>query len=352
MGKLAIEVMSIVGALFSNGACRNNVLDENAAGNRDDCYRFYRLLRARFESSGWKLATADKVASKDRAFSLCIDMPSKRVDAPAYLIQFETPMLLPRNGHYDRLGEFRLFFTWDDAFLAKGGSKTVKLNFPNNLFVTDWPEFGNRRGFACMIAGNKTTPVADARELYTQRVRTIRWFEKNAPDDFALYGVGWNAPPRRRGFLGKVLAGLHRELAPVKLTFYFPSYRGPVRSKAEVYRNYRFAICYENVRDLPGYITEKVFDAFTAGCVPVYWGAPNVQDYIPAECFIDRRAFASHEELYAYLKGITEKRYREYQEAIRAFLESPLAYPFSAEAFAETVVTHIVADLKELGVVG
>ena len=45
------------------------------------------------------------------------------------------------------------------------------------------------------------------------------------------------------------------------------------------------------MRDVLGYITEKIFDSFAAWCVPVYWGASNVTDYIPEGCFIDRRKF-------------------------------------------------------------
>lgn len=41
-----------------------------------------------------------------------------------------------------------------------------------------------------------------------------------------------------------------------------------VATKAEVLREYRFCICFEN--DVyPGYVTEKVFDAWAGGCIPV-----------------------------------------------------------------------------------
>ena len=36
-------------------------------------------------------------------------------------------------------------------------------------------------------------------------------------------------------------------------------------------RQFRFNLCPENTNDL-GYVTEKVFQAIQAGCVPVYWG--------------------------------------------------------------------------------
>jgi len=45
----------------------------------------------------------------------------------------------------------------------------------------------------------------------------------------------------------------------------------PVHDKYEVFRNYQFALCFES--DLyPGYVTEKLFDAWGAGCIPLWWG--------------------------------------------------------------------------------
>ena len=70
---------------------------------------------------------------------------------------------------------------------------------------------------------------------------------------------------------------------------FFPSWKGPIDNKKKVLEQYRFAICYENVQDSPGYITEKIFDCFFAGCIPLYRGASNISDYIPSSCYIDRR---------------------------------------------------------------
>ncbi len=38
------------------------------------------------------------------------------------------------------------------------------------------------------------------------------------------------------------------------------------------------------------YVTEKLYDAFVAGCVPLYLGAPNIADLLPdPESIIDYR---------------------------------------------------------------
>ena len=36
-------------------------------------------------------------------------------------------------------------------------------------------------------------------------------------------------------------------------------------SKHELYQKFKFSICFENVADISGYVTEKIFDAMLAG---------------------------------------------------------------------------------------
>ncbi len=121
----------------------------------------------------------------------------------------------------------------------------------------------------------------------------------------------------------------------------YRTYKGTVKSKNEVLRRYKFAICYENARDIPGYITEKIFDCFFAGCVPIYLGAPNVTAHIPSETFIDKRNFRTYEELYRYIKDMPDAEYIDYLDAIKNFVLSDKIYPFSAECFAETLVREL-----------
>jgi hypothetical protein len=104
-------------------------------------------------------------------------------------------------------------------------------------------------------------------------------------------------------------------------------------------------ICYENVKDSPGYITEKIFDAFFSGCVPIYWGAKNITEYIPEGTFIDRRLFVNTAEMYEYIKGISEDEYIGYQNKILQFLSSERSNQFSYDYFVNTIVETIAADL-------
>lgn len=48
-------------------------------------------------------------------------------------------------------------------------------------------------------------------------------------------------------------------------------------SKYHWLKDYKFHICFEN-SSYPGYVTEKLIQAFRAKCVPIYWGDPTLCD--------------------------------------------------------------------------
>jgi hypothetical protein len=64
-----------------------------------------------------------------------------------------------------------------------------------------------------------------------------------------------------------------------------PSWKGMCADKIAVARRYQYALVMENQRQ-PGYVTEKLLDAVAAGCVPIYWGAPDVSRLPGSEAFI------------------------------------------------------------------
>ncbi|KAG8341534.1 hypothetical protein TRVL_07639 [Trypanosoma vivax] len=47
-----------------------------------------------------------------------------------------------------------------------------------------------------------------------------------------------------------------------------------------VFRNYKYAIALENTEETD-YVTEKVYHALLAGSIPIYWGAPNADEFVP-----------------------------------------------------------------------
>lgn len=313
-----------------------DVLDK--ISNRDNClYGFY-LLKKKFKENDVDLSTQDINLPSESQFIIYNEMPKIVKDISLekdnYLVIFESEVVRPDNWNTENHNYFKKIFTWNDKYVDN--KKYFKINFSHK--IPDKVEFNikNKKKLCTMIVANKfkSHPL----ELYTERIKTIRWFEQNHPEDFDLYGIGWD-----KYYFKGILSRLNRFNVLRKiLKPKYPSYKGPIKSKKEIYKKYKFAICYENARNIPGYITEKIFDCFFAGCVPVYWGAPNITDYIPEDTFIDRRNFKTYEELYGYLNNISDREYINYLNAVKNFIKSDKLYPFSAEYFAEKITNEIL----------
>ncbi|PKP62139.1 hypothetical protein CVT91_00470 [Candidatus Atribacteria bacterium HGW-Atribacteria-1] len=313
----------------------------NKISNRDDCLYGWYLLQKKFRENGIDLSTQDINPPSESQFIIYNEIPKiKNItpDKDNYFLMLESKIIRPDNWSIDNHRFFKKIFTWDDTLVDN--KKYIKINYPHKLPVDLDYDLNRKEKFCAMIVANKFKP--HPLELYTERIKAIRWFEQRHPEDFDLYGIGWD----KYNFNG-MLSRLNRFDALRKiLKPRYPSYKGSIESKKEVYKKYKFAICYENARDIPGYITEKIFDCFFAGCVPVYWGASNITDHIPTDTFIDRRNFKSYEELYQYLKNRTDKKYIDYLSATKNFIKSDKIYPFSAECFAETLINEIISGDK------
>lgn len=239
------------------------------------------------------------------------------------LMLWEAPAVTPENWNEELHRLFPLIFTWNDKFVD--GTKFRKMFWPQVQTFPNLPTIGfDEKKMLVNITMNKSS--RHPRELYSARRKTIRYFESRWPAQFDLYGVGWDRP-----------ATLMERIAPFFKEPY-PSYRGPVANKWDVFPRYRFSVCYENIRDEPGWITEKIFDSMRAGCVPIYWGAPNITDYVDQEAFIDRRKFSSDEELERYLLSIDSARYAQFQQAMTGYLHSRRFLYFLPEHFAQTII--------------
>ncbi|MBP7866501.1 MAG: glycosyltransferase [Acidobacteria bacterium] len=86
-----------------------------------------------------------------------------------------------------------------------------------------------------------------------------------------------------------------------------------VPDKVAFLRECRFAIAYENSSH-PGYTTEKIYEAFLAGAVPIYWGSPRVEEDFNPAAFINAHRFASLGELVDHVRIVDrdEALYRGY----------------------------------------
>jgi hypothetical protein len=72
-------------------------------------------------------------------------------------------------------------------------------------------------------------------------------------------------------------------------------------AKQQIIARYKFTLAFENAIS-QDYVTEKFFDPLLVGSVPVYLGAPNVEEFAPGnQCFIDAARFDNPRALARYL---------------------------------------------------
>lgn len=228
------------------------------------------------------------------------------------LFLWEPPSVISKNFDITYHQLFPYVYTWHDQLVDN--KKYYKFYYPVLHPIIEGIVPFEEKKFCAIITANKQSAHLD--ELYSERRKIMNFFINNYPDDLDCYGRGgW----------------------PKEFPCFNECYKGPIIRKIDVLPQYKFCICYENIKDVPGYVTEKIFDCFRAGCVPIYWGASNITEYVPANCFIPRQHFASDQELYLYLKAMDKSTYEQYIKNIQQFLESPVTYLFSIPHFIHTV---------------
>lgn len=333
--------------LYVAGHSNNSMFAAEDSVHRFNPTHTLRLLREAFLKQGIELNTPDVNQGRDIALDLFGEGREFVEDGvPKYLITLENPNINRLNESREYCKRFRKVFAWDKRL--HNLPNVVQIMVPNRLEFEPFPVFAERDIFSCLINANKAFREPLPTDLYLERIKTIRWYERNAPEYFELYGMGWQKPSPAFNLWGK----LRRSIASLRVKLHgykpFPSYRGEVRDKSSVLRRSKFAYCYENTIGPDNYITEKIFDSFLSGCVPVYWGAENVLEHIPVDCFIDRRQFKDTAEVHRYLQSITAEQHAVYQGNIENFLKNEEVGLFDAEQFAMTIASTVVQDIQKL----
>lgn len=77
-----------------------------------------------------------------------------------------------------------------------------------------------------------------------------------------------------------------------------------VENKRDFLSKYKFNLAMENANS-PGYVTEKIIQAWAAGCIPIYWGGGGrIKDEFNKEAYIDCSDFSTTAELIEYLENL------------------------------------------------
>lgn len=123
---------------------------------------------------------------------------------------------------------------------------------------------------------------------------------------------------------------------------------GPVESKYEFQKKYKFSIAFEN-SSTSGYTTEKILQAFSAGTIPIYWGNPNVGEDFNEKAFINCHKYKNFEEVLEVIKKIDQD-----DELFMQYLREPIGneekFPeYSLRDYRDFVI-HICSQMPQMAI--
>lgn len=316
----------------------NRVKEDYFLDNYDETNEYVRLANE-LRKDGYEVHSLDIYKSQNVEPNICIflDIPTFNINkvidikkTKSIAILREAELVSRINYDIKRHNEFDLILTWkkdlvdNNKYLYCPSTRFVKSSEVKVVNILD-------RKLCCLINSNLTSKLPG--ELYSWRLKVIEWFEKNHLEDFDLYGYGWDkyriTLKGRTIFQSKLLASKRI------------SYKGIADNKFKIMSKYKFAICFENTNNVKDHVTEKIFDCFLSQTVPIYWGAPNIDEIIPNECFIDFREFNKFEEMYEYIKNMSDEEYMKYINSINKFLYSDKSSLFTIDNWVKSVKTAI-----------
>jgi hypothetical protein len=333
-----------------HGAHANRCFEKSYA-NEGPGHAFTVDLGEAARKRGLKIMTSDIFLKEERSnnsIAFCLtEMVSKNTDAllkagaiPFLCFSFESPLIakdfyinikrlagrflynLQFKGVHERLRDTPtsfsvMYFPVDSRKILPNTpwatrKYLVLINRNKRAFYSD---FSSIKGVVRSILSRiklfvqkRLDPWIRSKEIYKDRIEAIHFFSKY--EGFHLYGGGWN---------DSIPGFPHEYHVSAKRAF-----KGGLAfdEKLIVMSQFKFAVCFENC-SFPGYLTEKLFDCFLAGCIPIYYGAPDIHDFVPSGAFIDYRKFETFEELDYYLQTLPEASAMAMLQTARQFVEGP-----------------------------
>jgi hypothetical protein len=236
----------------------------------------------------------------------------------AYFPCFSQTKLVPQQQYQD----------WKDrkfASMVMGNKYVLTRHLHTFNYWQDWIwwAFKSTKQY---LKGPKLPKTINVQKIQLQDFRYNLIKEMLGEGLLDLYGKGWDKLIRIPPSIAKKLSA-HIQNKSVS----------SIKNKEQVISAYKFNICFENLT-YPGYVTEKIIDAFNARTIPVYCGAPDIHDFVPSGSFVDASKFENIEDLIDFLSKINSQKAQLILENGQKFLRSSLGIKFSYENIADEII--------------
>jgi len=194
-------------------------------------------------------------------------------------------------------------------------------------------DYGPRLSRAVSVVSNKRS--ANPASHYRLRRQVLVGGSAGGLVD--VYGRGWNSTSYEfKAALRSVATMLRAGQVPSPASAFgrpwgrIPSWGGMVDSTVDTMRRYEVAVVIENE---PTYVSEKLFDALAAGCIPVYVGPPLGDYRIPQHIAVQVPPDAS--AVLGAVEQVLRSNLNARRSLIREYLDGPEVEPWLPERIAE-----------------
>ncbi len=325
-------------------------------GMKSDNYPF-KALKKKIIELGGEIHTQDILNPKDADIIICLDefktfKEFEIYNKPSYLIISEPPVYTPENWDIKNHHYFNKIFTYNEDLIIN--EKYVHYIFSidfnsHSVFDKVTIESYKKRKLCSLIAGAMQIekPKNNNNSLLHKRYLIAKWFGKYHSNDIDIYGRNL-INDKFKQFKGvRILKKVRfnwliKLISSKKSKYILNCYKGsiPPLEKLKYQNYYNFSICYDNSA-INGCISERIFDCFVSKTVPVYLGAPNINKYIPSNCYIDVNNFKKYADIYDYIKNMSFNEYCSYINAAETFLNSQKINKFTTSHYIKTLISNI-----------
>lgn len=321
--------------------------------HRDDCYAHFRLLQIELRKKSIDLQTIEQFEVHELDMIIFLDYGVLRfrnfehIAATKAVFLFESPFIEEKIYKISKTSNIDLVFSWNEEYFTN--SNLRKIVFPTDFDTVLADPERARSKLSAMISSAKISHDDQCSSLYAYRHSLVDYCEREDVD-FDLYGVGWDKRARivihsdkrlAKAFNKHILARLGFKSAP-------KSYLGMVEDKIHTLRHYNFCFCSENYLYPDGYLTEKIWDALRAGCIPVYHKTNTSKRIFGDNLYIDAGDFDNFSDLFSFLSEMEDEEIVERRKRILAFLSSESVNGYKNESFAKFCSSEIESSLLKL----
>lgn len=334
---------------------------DDLQGMKADTY-MYKELRNFLRTKGIDLNTQYINKPEESEVIICLNETEyflsykrNKTNRLIVLILTEPPVYNFLDWNEERHVYFDKVLSYDSDLLTKNPLKYKQINYPIDLNTNSSNTYPSETEFkskklSSLIAGafSITTSSPEKKSLLFERYKILKWFHKNRPDELDYFS---RANPvekfkyfRGASLLNRINIKLSSKIAEKLFNKRIQKvYRGSIPSldKNVVMAQYKFNFCLENSYNIKGLISEKIFDCFMAKTIPIYFGASDIENYIPKSCFVSYSDFKTMGNLYLFLKQMDYTTYLHYLESASRFLETAKDV-FSTTKFIETIYKEIM----------